>query len=172
MRTARAFALPLIAALAIAGCGGGSDSSTPTTPVPTAVTAPPTTPATPPPPQRTKPKVKVPSGPAPKTLVIKDLIKGKGPAAKKGSVVNVQYVGVNFKTGKQFDASWDSGQPFPFQVGAGGVIAGWDQGVAGMRVGGRRELIIPPRLAYGANGPPGIGANATLVFVIDLLAIQ
>ncbi|MDX6633768.1 MAG: hypothetical protein QOG26_1773, partial [Solirubrobacterales bacterium] len=131
MRTARAFALPLIAALAIAGCGGGSDSSTPTTPVPTAVTAPPTTPATPPPPQRTKPKVKVPSGPAPKTLVIKDLIKGKGPAAKKGSVVNVQYVGVNFKTGKQFDASWDSGQPFPFQVGAGGVIAGWDQGVAG-----------------------------------------
>jgi peptidylprolyl isomerase len=117
--------------------------------------------------------VRVASGAAPAKLVVKDLIKGKGAVAVAGSQVTVQYVGVDYKTGKQFDASWDRGQPFPFQLGAGGVIPGWDQGVVGMRVGGRRQLTIPPKLAYGPQGqPPDIGPNATLVFVIDLLAVQ
>lgn len=85
--------------------------------------------------------------------------------------MTVQYVGVNYKTGKQFDASWDRGEPFSFALGAGQVIPGWDQGIPGMKVGGRRELIIPPELAYGATGsPPTIPPNETLIFVVDLLA--
>ena len=84
----------------------------------------------------------------------------------------MQYVGVDYETGKEFDASWDRGQPFPFQLGAGNVIEGWDEGVAGMKVGGRRELIIPPDLAYGKQGsPPAIGPDATLIFVIDLIDV-
>jgi peptidylprolyl isomerase len=87
--------------------------------------------------------------------------------------VSVQYVGVNFSNGQQFDASWDSGQPFEFPLGGGSVIPGWDQGVEGMKVGGRRELIIPPDLGYGAQGqPPDIPPNETLVFVIDLLDVK
>jgi peptidylprolyl isomerase len=117
--------------------------------------------------------VTVPKGPAPKQLVIRDLVKGTGAVAQSGNQVTVQYVGVDYKTGKQFDASWDRGQPFPFQLGGGQVIPGWDKGVAGMRIGGRRELIVPANLAYGAQGqPPAIGPNATLVFVIDLLSVQ
>jgi peptidylprolyl isomerase len=115
-----------------------------------------------------KPKAKKP----PKTLVVKDVVKGSGKAAKAGDAITVQYVGVDYKTGKQFDASWDRGQPFQFQLGAQMVIPGWDQGVAGMKVGGRRELIIPPDLAYGPQGqPPAIAPNATLIFVIDLVSI-
>ena len=84
----------------------------------------------------------------------------------------MQYVGVSFSTGEQFDASWDRGQPFQFQLGAQMVIPGWDQGVAGMKVGGRRRLVIPPDLAYGRQGsPPAIGPSETLVFVIDLVSI-
>jgi peptidylprolyl isomerase len=163
----RALILALCAALAIAGCGGGSSKKS-TTADSNATTAPPVAP-----PQRTKPAVTVPKGPAPKQLVVKDLIKGTGAVAQSGSQVTVQYVGVDYKTGKQFDASWDRGQPFPFQLGGGQVIPGWDKGVAGMRIGGRRELIIPASLAYGAQGqPPVIGPNATLVFVIDLLGVQ
>jgi peptidylprolyl isomerase len=121
---------------------------------------------------KTKPAIPKPSGKAPKTLVVKDIVKGRGRTAKAGDAVTVQYVGVDFKTGKQFDASWDNGQPFPFQLGAQMVIPGWDQGVAGMKVGGRRELIIPPDLAYGPQGqPPAIAPNATLVFVVDLVKI-
>ena len=161
--------LLIAAALVIAGCGGGDDSSSTSSSTSTESTQK-TTANTP---QRSKPKVVVPNGPPPKELVIKDLIKGDGAVAKPGDQVVVQYVGVDYKTGKQFDASWDRGQPFPFQLGAGQVIPGWDRGVAGMKVGGRRELIIPPNLAYGAAGaPPAIGPNATLVFVIDLVAIQ
>ena len=120
----------------------------------------------------TKPTVEVPKGPAPKTLVVKDLKTGDGAEAKSGDQVSVQYVGVLYDGGKQFDASWDRGQPFAFQLGGSQVIPGWDQGVAGMKVGGRRELIIPPDLAYGAQGqPPTIPANATLVFVIDLVSV-
>ena len=164
------FLIILIAgALAIAGCGGGDDSSSTSTTSSAGSTQSTTANA----PQRSKPKVVVPKGPPPNKLVVKDLIKGTGATAKAGDEVVVQYVGVDYKTGKQFDASWDRGQPFPFQLGAGQVIPGWDKGVAGMKVGGRRELIIPPNLAYGAAGaPPAIAPNATLVFVIDLVAVQ
>jgi peptidylprolyl isomerase len=119
-----------------------------------------------------KPSVEVPKGPAPTHLVVKDLKTGDGAEARSGDQVSVQYVGVLYDNGKQFDSSWDRGQPFSFQLGGGQVIPGWDQGVAGMKVGGRRELIIPPDLAYGARGqPPTIPANATLVFVIDLVSV-
>ena len=118
-----------------------------------------------------KPTVVLPDA-APTQLVTEDLIVGTGPAAKSGDSVTVQYVGVSFTTKQQFDASWDRGQPFPFQLGAGQVIKGWDQGVAGMQVGGRRELIIPPDLGYGTNSPTAaIPPNDTLVFVVDLVKI-
>ena len=116
------------------------------------------------------PAVTPPSGAAPSKLVIKDLIVGTGPEAKAGQSVTVNYVGVLFHGGKQFDASWKRNEPFTFTLGQGQVIKGWDQGVPGMKVGGRRELVIPASLAYGAKGsPPAIPANAPLVFVIDLL---
>lgn len=122
--------------------------------------------------KKTKPKVEVPNGPPPQKLTIKDLELGKGPTARAGDEVTVNYVGVDYKTGKEFDASWDRGEPFTFTLGAGEVIPGWDQGVEGMKVGGRRELIIPPELGYGSAGaPPAIPPNETLVFVIDLEAI-
>jgi FKBP-type peptidyl-prolyl cis-trans isomerase len=117
----------------------------------------------------TKPKVVPPSGPAPKKLVVKDLIKGTGPVAKPGATVTVQYVGVLYKNGKQFDASWNDGSGKPVSLPLSGVIQGWQKGIPGMRVGGRRELIIPPSLGYGAAGsPPKIPPNSPLVFVIDL----
>jgi FKBP-type peptidyl-prolyl cis-trans isomerase len=121
---------------------------------------------------KTKPKVEVPKGPPPKKLVIRDLEEGNGPAAKIGDEVTVEYVGVLYKGGKQFDASWDRGEPISFTLGAGEVIPGWDQGIEGMKVGGRRELIIPPNLAYGSEGGGTIPPNSTLVFVVDLLAIE
>ena len=117
-----------------------------------------------------KPKIPKPSGDTPSQLVVKDVVEGKGAAAQPGDTVQVQYVGVSFSNGKQFDASWDSGAPFDFPLGQQQVIPGWDQGVVGMKVGGRRELVIPPDLGYGAQGsPPAILPNETLVFVIDLL---
>ncbi len=120
-----------------------------------------------------KPTVEVPDGPPPKELRIEDLEEGDGPEAETGDRVSVQYVGVDYETGEEFDASWDRGEPFQFQLGSGQVIPGWDEGVVGMKVGGRRELIIPPDLAYGAQGqPPDIGPNATLIFVIDLVSID
>ena len=121
---------------------------------------------------RGKPKIAKPTGAPPKKLVSEDLIKGEGSAAKAGDQLQVNYVGVSFKSGKEFDSSFSAGQPFEFQLGAGMVIPGWDQGLAGMRVGGRRKLTIPPDLAYGPQGsPPTIGPNETLVFVIDLLSV-
>lgn len=121
-----------------------------------------------------KPTVEVAVGqPAPADLVIEDLIVGAGPEAVAGKVVVVNYVGVSQTTGTEFDSSWSRNQPFSFQLGAGRVIQGWDRGVAGMKVGGRRELIIPPELAYGARGAGGsIGPNETLVFVVDLLEVR
>ncbi|HEY7074795.1 MAG TPA: FKBP-type peptidyl-prolyl cis-trans isomerase, partial [Solirubrobacteraceae bacterium] len=96
-----------------------------------------------------------------------------GVPVEPGQTVSVHYVGVNYKDGKQFDSSWDRGQPFSFTLGAGQVIPGWDKGVVGMRPGGRRELIIPPSLAYGPQGqPPVIKPNETLVFVVDLVSAQ
>jgi peptidylprolyl isomerase len=117
---------------------------------------------------KSKPKVTPPSGPAPKKLVIKDLIKGSGPVATPTSTVNVQYVGVLYKGGKQFDASWNDGSGQPVSLPLSGVIKGWQQGIPGMKIGGRRELIIPPGLAYGPTAQAKIPANSTLVFVIDL----
>jgi peptidylprolyl isomerase len=119
-----------------------------------------------------KPKVTVPSGPPPKQLVEKDLKTGKGPTAEAGDEVTVQYVGVDYKTGKEFDSSWSRSEPFTFTLGAGEVIKGWDQGIEGMKLGGRRELIIPPELAYGSQAVGSIKPNSTLVFVVDLLAIN
>jgi peptidylprolyl isomerase len=116
-----------------------------------------------------EPTVTVPKGPAPSHLVVKDLIKGTGPAATPSSTVEVNYVGVVYKTGKQFDSSWSRGQPASFQLT--GLIKGWSEGMTGMRVGGRRELIIPPGLAYGKAGrPPTIPPDSTLIFVVDLLS--
>lgn len=117
----------------------------------------------------TKPEISKASGDPPKKLVVMDVVDGKGRAAKPGDNLVVHYVGVLYKTGEQFDASWDGGRPFPFTLGQGAVIAGWDQGLQGMKVGGRRLLIIPPDLAYGPQGQGSIGPNETLVFVVDLL---
>lgn len=112
-------------------------------------------------------------GDPPSTLAADDVVVGDGAEATAGSAVSVHYVGVSWASGEQFDASWDRGQPFGFELGAGRVIAGWDQGVEGMRVGGRRVLTIPPDLAYGDRGAGGvIGPNETLVFVVDLLAVE
>jgi peptidylprolyl isomerase len=119
-----------------------------------------------------EPKVTVPTGPAPSKLETKELITGTGAEAKDGDTVTVNYVGVLYKGGKEFNASWETTEPFTFTLGKGQVIAGWDQGIPGMKVGGRRELIIPAALAYGAKGsPPKIPANAPLVFVVDLLGV-
>jgi peptidylprolyl isomerase len=117
-----------------------------------------------------KPELAKPSGAPPAELEKTDIVKGKGKAAKPGDTVSVQYVGNSWSTGSQFDASWDRGaEPFKFPLGAGQVIPGWDQGVAGMKEGGRRLLVIPPDLAYGAQSPsPDIAPNETLVFVVDL----
>jgi len=117
-----------------------------------------------------KPHVYVPAGETPPAeLVIEDIEVGTGDEAKPGHTVEVHYAGNAWSTRQQFDASWDRGQPISFPIGVGQVIPGWDQGVPGMRVGGRRELVIPPALGYGAAGsPPTIAPNETLVFVIDL----
>jgi FKBP-type peptidyl-prolyl cis-trans isomerase len=121
---------------------------------------------------KTKPKVSIPSGAPPKKLVVKDLVKGTGAAATAGSTVTVQYVGVLYKGGKQFDASWNDGSGQPVSLPLTGVIKGWQQGIPGMKIGGRRELIIPPSLGYGATAQSKIPANSTLVFIIDLHSIS
>ncbi len=120
-----------------------------------------------------KPSIEPPNTPPPKELVKRDIVKGKGAEAKDGDTIKVQYVGVVYDTGKEFGSTWDSGQPFTFKLGSGGVIPGWTQGIPGMRVGGRRELIVPPNLGYGPQGsPPAIPPNATLIFAIDLLSVK
>jgi peptidylprolyl isomerase len=177
MNTTRAITITFLAAgtVALAACGksyktadipNGSEKA----PAGIDVAAPafkPTNPAL-----ATKPTVSPPSGAAPKKLVVKDLVTGTGPVATKTSKVTVMYVGVLYKGGKQFDASWDRNLPFSTTLGQGGVIKGWDQGIPGMKVGGRRELIIPPDLAYGPGGrPPTIPANSPLVFVVDLESV-
>ena len=148
----------------LAPSGGSTQASIPTTP-------------TPPPALRTKPVVHVsPSSCATKQLVKQDLVTGTGQVAQAGQTVTVNYVGVLCKTGKEFDSSWKRGQPLSTALTSGpsGVIAGWVQGLPGMRVGGRRELIIPSNLAYGKTGSPtgGIPPNAPLVFVVDLLSVS
>ena len=119
-----------------------------------------------------KPLVTIPPSSPPTELMIEDLVVGSGSSVDVGDFLIMDYVGVSYSTGLQFDASWDRGSPFPFELGAGRVIQGWDQGIVGMAVGGRRSLTIPPDLAYGENGSGSgsIGPNETLVFVVDLLA--
>lgn len=120
-----------------------------------------------------KPDVSIPAGDPPASLVTEDLVVGAGAEASAGSVVEVHYVGVAWSTQRQFDASWDRGDTFEFRLGAGQVISGWDEGVAGMRVGGRRRLTIPPDMGYGAHGAGGvIKGGETLVFVVDLLNVN
>lgn len=141
----------LLLALALPGCGDDDDGG---------AAAPPT-----------KPKVEIPAGPAPATLKIDDITVGSGAEAVDGKQLTMHYVGVLHKNGVQFDASWDRSEPFPFRLGVDSVIQGWHQGIKGMKVGGRRRLIIPPDLAYGDTGQGDIGPNETLVFVVDLVAV-
>ncbi|MGV9320130.1 FKBP-type peptidyl-prolyl cis-trans isomerase [Streptomyces sp. NPDC003660] len=120
----------------------------------------------------TKPEVDVPEGEAPAELTVRDLVVGDGAEVKPGMVVRVHYVGVNFASGKEFDSSWDRGEPYKFALGGGKVIKGWDRGVRGMRVGGRREIVVPPRLGFGNQSPsPLIPPGSTLVFVVDLVDV-
>jgi peptidylprolyl isomerase len=119
----------------------------------------------------TKPEVPAPTGAPPAELVADDVVVGEGAAATPGDHVTVHYVGVSHSTGKQFDSSWDRGTPFDFPLGAKRVIQGWDFGVTGMREGGRRTLVIPPALGYGARGMGPIAANETLIFVVDLVKV-
>jgi peptidylprolyl isomerase len=176
------------AALMVAGCGddASNNASQTTTETQTQTDTQPSQPAVPdetpkatkvkPSPGEvdlaSKPQPQKGKGASPSQLIAQDLIVGKGKKAATGDLVSVQYVGVLFDDGKEFDASWKgkrAGQPFQFQLGGGQVIPGWDQGVAGMRVGGRRKLIIPADLAYGAQGyPPDIPANAALIFDTEL----
>ena len=120
-----------------------------------------------------KPDVAIPDEPPPGDLVVEDLVVGDGDEARPGQQVSVHYVGVAWSSGSEFDASWDRGEPFEFDLGKGQVIAGWDQGVVGMRIGGRRRLSIPPHLGYGSRGAGGvIKGGETLVFVVDLLGTR
>ena len=120
-----------------------------------------------------KPEVTIPEGSPSYQLELEDITVGEGEEAKSGSLVEVHYVGVSFKSGKQFDASWDRGDTFKFGLGKGQVIRGWDEGVQGMKVGGRRKITVPPDMAYGKRGAGGvIGPDETLVFVVDLLGVR
>jgi peptidylprolyl isomerase len=172
-RALTTFPCALLLAAGLSACGGsskapgvelapsaGQTSATPaTTNVPPALSR--------------KPTVSVPTGPPPSRLVVRDLIQGNGAAATANRTVTVNYIGVIYKTGKQFDSSWSRNQPFTTPLTAASVIPGWVQGIQGMKVGGRRELIIPPALGYGKSGsPPTIPPNSTLVFVVDLLSVS
>ncbi|HST70030.1 MAG TPA: FKBP-type peptidyl-prolyl cis-trans isomerase [Solirubrobacterales bacterium] len=159
-------------ALVFAGCGDDDSSTTSATGDETAPAKQAESPAESSN-EKTKPKVTVPNGAPPKQLVTKDLETGTGPAAKAGDEVTVQYVGVGYDTKKEFDSSWSRSEPFTYNLGSGEVIPGWEQGIEGMKAGGRRELVIPPNLAYGpAGSPPVIGKNETLIFVVDLEAVK
>jgi peptidylprolyl isomerase len=120
-----------------------------------------------------RPRIEKPEGDIPFALGIEDLVVGEGEEAAAGRTVTVHYAGVAFRSGEEFDASWNRGEPFRFKLGKGQVIPGWDQGVQGMRVGGRRKLTIPSAMAYGARGAGGVIApHEPLVFVVDLLAVD
>jgi peptidylprolyl isomerase len=120
-----------------------------------------------------KPEIDFPEAPAPVELQVTDITVGEGPEAAPGRTVVVHYVGVSYSTGEEFDSSWNRGEPFVFPLGGGNVIAGWDRGVVGMRTGGRRQLVIPPDLAYGDRGAGSVIApGETLIFVVDLLEVR
>ena len=123
--------------------------------------------------QPTRPEIDFPGDTPPADLVIEDITVGDGAEATAGSTVAAHYVGVAHSTGEEFDASWNRGAPLDFRLGVGMVIAGWDQGIAGMKVGGRRRLTIPPHLAYGERGAGGaIKPGETLIFVVDLMDVR
>ena len=168
--------MPLLAvvAAALAGCGSSSKASgIEQVPAEGATAAPVVNTPKPAPAIAKKPVVTIPTGPAPTTLVTKDLVTGTGQTAKAGDTVTVNYVGELYKNGKEFDSSWSRNQPFTAALSSGSLIRGWVQGIPGMKVGGRRELIIPASLAYGKMGsPPTIPPNSPLVFVIDLLSVS
>ena len=183
MLSPRTIVLPAVAAFALAlgACGDDDDTSGgETTPAAQTETTTETTETTPEASTSEiskdldeKPSITPPKAEAPTELVKEDIVTGDGKVAKAGDNVSVQYVGVNYSNGAEFDASWNRGEPFTFTLGAGQVIPGWDEGVKGMKVGGRRMLTIPPDLAYGPQGsPPAIGPNETLIFVIDLEKVQ
>lgn len=120
-----------------------------------------------------RPEIDFPEGEPPADLQITDEVVGDGPEATAGSTVSAHYVGVAFSTGEEFDASWNRGTPLQFRLGVGQVIPGWDQGIAGMKVGGRRKLVIPPHLGYGSRGAgSAIKPNETLIFVVDLVGVR
>jgi peptidylprolyl isomerase len=154
------------AVLVLAGCGDDEKEKTASAPKPTATPAISTD-------LKQEPQIPKPQGDPPPKLVVKDIVKGHGKKVRPGQLASVQYTGVSWSTGEKFDASWDRGaEPFQFPHGQGQVIPGWDAGVKGMRVGGRRELIIPPDQAYGPQGqPPVIAPDETLIFVVDLVKI-
>jgi peptidylprolyl isomerase len=155
----------LCAALGLVACGGGgaktgsAESSTANSNL-----------------GRPKPKPAIPDAPPPKKLVIKDLKRGSGPAAKYGDQLTIEYVGYDYRTGKEFDAQtqhWGYGEPAVFELGAGEAVPGWDPGLRGMKVGGLRELTIPPRLAYGSGiAPEGVRPSDTVIFVFELVGIE
>ncbi|MGW9212047.1 FKBP-type peptidyl-prolyl cis-trans isomerase [Embleya sp. NPDC055664] len=121
----------------------------------------------------TKPEIDFPEGGVPADLEITEIWEGDGAVAQAGQDVSVHYVGVSFSSGEEFDASWNRGRPLDFRLGVGQVIEGWDRGVQGMKVGGRRKLVIPAHLAYGDRGAPGaIAPGETLIFVVDLLGVR
>jgi peptidylprolyl isomerase len=160
------FALCAALALAIAGCGSSSDSSTGSSGEATSSSSSDVSTNL-----KAKPAVTVPDGEPPKELEEIEVVEGDGAEAKSGDEVTVQYVGVGYDSEEEFDSSWSRGEPSTFDLDE--VIPGWNQGIAGMKVGGRRELIIPASLAYGPEGsPPVIGPNETLIFVIDLLKVK
>ncbi len=169
--------LALISAVAVAillaACGGDEDSSAEPAKAAAAAESEPKVEIREP--AKKEPKVVVPEGPPPEELVVRDIRIGDGPVAEKGDQLTAEYIGFNYGDGYQFDRHahrWGEGKPAEFKLGAGEVIPGWDQGVEGMKVGGRRELIIPPDLAYGdVNPPPEVGPNETVVFVVELLGI-
>lgn len=166
-----------LALLLVAGCGSDDSTTSSSTPESTEEASAPEETAgseeTESSAKKTKPKVTVPNGAPPKSLVVKDIEKGTGAEVQQGDVLKVNYVGVNYKSGKEFEASWDRGEPIAFPFSEHVVIPGWERGLKGMKVGGRRELIIPPNLAYGSAGsPPTIPPNETLIFVLDLEAIE
>ena len=159
-----------VAALAVAGCGsqkqdsgGGGGQAVQGVVLPPSASD-----------LNVKPVIPKPQGNPPGTMQVRDVVQGTGKAAESGDKLTVQYVGVSWSTGQEFDSSWSRGkQPFNFKLGAGMVIPGWDQGLVGMKQGGRRELVIPPNLAYGPQGqPPAIAPNETLIFVIDLQKVK
>jgi peptidylprolyl isomerase len=174
----RGLAVAALAVVALAGCGSsgsstigvGDENSAANAAVEHAAAS--TTGATPTSgPLSTEPTITPPKGSPPTTLVTKEIVPGTGAEAKDGDSVTVNYVGALYSNGKVFDASWERHEPFTFTLGEGQVIKGWDQGVAGMRVGGRRELIIPAELAYGKPGrPPTIPPSSPLIFIVDLLS--